>query len=220
MNRSAVLLAAIGLTGVLLSGCELLFRLGYTAIEKGNEAAERERITASYRDDPSLGPKSSEVVSSGPTAGMGRIILFRSQSHVHDDVHPEILVNDHKVGKSVPGGYFFVDLAPGVQEIKTAEHTVLVKGNPKGQGCPMTMDWKHSHSVVYFFTLMLVDISPEHCRDQWKKVSGSLKMDLLAGQTVYVRTVPYPLDGISPALADAPDASKEIGKLRYLGARR
>lgn len=67
------------------------------------------------------GPKLTEIQSSIPAlkANEGRIYFYRSNSFVGGGVQPGIIVNGAEVGKSVPGGFFFVDLPPGAVEVST-----------------------------------------------------------------------------------------------------
>lgn len=61
------------------------------------------------------GPKGSEMrgaLQSVP-AGYGRIVFFRGNSIVGGAVRPEVRLGNQVVGQSVPGGFFYVDAAPG-----------------------------------------------------------------------------------------------------------
>lgn len=55
------------------------------------------------------------VSSSLPTvsAGSGRVYFYRSDSVVGMAVQPEIRLDNRVVGRSQPGGFFFVDTTPG-----------------------------------------------------------------------------------------------------------
>lgn len=68
------------------------------------------------------GPKMAEVQASIPTlkADQGRIYFYRTSSMVGAAIQPAINVNGAVVGDSKPGGFFFVDQAPGVKEVSTA----------------------------------------------------------------------------------------------------
>ncbi len=68
------------------------------------------------------GPKHAEVAASIPTvsAGEGRIFIYRSNSMLGAALQPNVLVNGKVAGESKPGGFFFVNLAPGTVEISTA----------------------------------------------------------------------------------------------------
>lgn len=61
------------------------------------------------------GPKYAEVASAIPTikADQGRVYFLRSASGFGAAIQPEIRLNDDVVGKSQPGGFFFVDRAAG-----------------------------------------------------------------------------------------------------------
>lgn len=49
--------------------------------------------------------------------GKGRIVCYRSSSPVGAAVQPSVRLNNVKVGKSAPGGFFFVDMPPGNYEV-------------------------------------------------------------------------------------------------------
>lgn len=68
------------------------------------------------------GPKLAEMKSTIPTLGadQGRIYFYRSGSIVGGAVQPSIMLNGTVVGESEPGGFFFVDQAPGSQEVSTS----------------------------------------------------------------------------------------------------
>ena len=66
------------------------------------------------------GPKYRDVESDFPdlTAESGRIFFYRSSSPVGGAVQPKIYLNDEVVGKSQPGGFFFVDRPPGDYRVR------------------------------------------------------------------------------------------------------
>lgn len=68
------------------------------------------------------GPKHAEVQSAIPAvkATEGRIYFYRSNSMMGAAIQPKILVNGQVVGESKPGGFFFVDVAPGAVEVSTS----------------------------------------------------------------------------------------------------
>lgn len=61
------------------------------------------------------GPKGAEMVSTlgSIPQGYGRIVFYRSSSIVGAAVQPEIRLDGQVVGQSKPGGFFYVDAAPG-----------------------------------------------------------------------------------------------------------
>jgi len=67
------------------------------------------------------GPKYSETKSAIPTlsADQGRIYFYRSSSMFGAAIQPTIMLNGAAAGDSKPGGFFFVDQAPGAQEVST-----------------------------------------------------------------------------------------------------
>ena len=68
------------------------------------------------------GPRFSEVQKAIPplSADQGRIFFYRSAGSAGMAVQPEIRLNDDVVGRSQPGGFFFVDCAPGPMHVSTA----------------------------------------------------------------------------------------------------
>lgn len=67
------------------------------------------------------GPKLAEVQASIPNlkSDQGRIYFYRSSSIVGAAIQPSINLNGAVVGDSKPGGFFFVDQAPGPKEVST-----------------------------------------------------------------------------------------------------
>ena len=49
----------------------------------------------------------------------GRIYFYRTSSMMGAAIQPSVLLNGKVVGESKPGGFFFVDAAPGSQEVST-----------------------------------------------------------------------------------------------------
>jgi len=68
------------------------------------------------------GPKLAEMRSSIPPlkSGEGRIYFYRAGSMVGAAIQPSISLNGKVVGDSKPGGFFFVDRAPGSMEVITS----------------------------------------------------------------------------------------------------
>lgn len=68
------------------------------------------------------GPKLSEMQSSIPALkpSEGRIYFYRSSSMMGAAIQPAITLNGAEVGSSKPGGFFYVDRAPGAMEVATA----------------------------------------------------------------------------------------------------
>ncbi|PFH12522.1 uncharacterized protein DUF2846 [Collimonas sp. PA-H2] len=71
------------------------------------------------------GAKYSEMASSIPTlkADEGRIYFFRSSSMMGAAIQPEIRLNDKVVGKSQPGGFFYVDRPAGQYSAASSTET-------------------------------------------------------------------------------------------------
>lgn len=53
----------------------------------------------------------------------GRIWFYRSGSPFGSAIQPSIMLNGRKVGDSVPGGFFYVDTAPGQYVVTTVTET-------------------------------------------------------------------------------------------------
>ncbi len=67
------------------------------------------------------GPKMAEMKSSIPSlkANEGRVYFYRKSSMLGAAIQPSITLNGAVVGDSKPGGFFFVDRAPGSMEVTT-----------------------------------------------------------------------------------------------------
>jgi hypothetical protein len=67
------------------------------------------------------GPKLAEMQSSMPALNpdQGRIYFYRTSSMMGAAIQPSVLLNGQVVGESKPGGFFYVDTAPGAQEVST-----------------------------------------------------------------------------------------------------
>jgi hypothetical protein len=65
------------------------------------------------------GPKYEEVRGGFPSLAedKGRIYFYRSSNPFGSAIQPSVMLNGEKVGESKPGGFFFVDRAPGNQEV-------------------------------------------------------------------------------------------------------
>jgi hypothetical protein len=68
------------------------------------------------------GPQYKDVAASIPTlaSDQGRVYFFRPDSFGGAMIQPEIKLNEHVVGHSVPGGFFYVDEAPGEYTVSTS----------------------------------------------------------------------------------------------------
>lgn len=67
------------------------------------------------------GPTYNDVAASIPTldANLGRIYFLRSASVLGAAIQPEIRLNGQAVGRSTPGGFFYVDEPPGAYTVVT-----------------------------------------------------------------------------------------------------
>jgi hypothetical protein len=68
------------------------------------------------------GPQYKDVASSIPTLASdhGRVYFFREDTFAGAMIQPEIKLNDQVVGRSVPGGFFYVDETPGAYTVATS----------------------------------------------------------------------------------------------------
>lgn len=73
------------------------------------------------------GPKYADIAAAIPVLkdGQGRIYFMRARSPFGAAIQPEIQLNNHVVGKSKPGGFFFVDRAPGPYRASTSTETMM-----------------------------------------------------------------------------------------------
>ncbi|CAG9216671.1 MULTISPECIES: DUF2846 domain-containing protein [Paraburkholderia] len=71
------------------------------------------------------GPEFKDVASSIPTIkeSQGRIYFYRSNSMFGAAVQPDISLNSQVVGKSKPGGFFYVDEPAGDYVVSTTTET-------------------------------------------------------------------------------------------------
>jgi len=69
------------------------------------------------------GPKYTEVNIPALNSGYGRIYFYRDSSFVGAAVTSKIKLNDKPVGKSVPGGFFYVDTKPGGMKVSCKTET-------------------------------------------------------------------------------------------------
>ena len=66
------------------------------------------------------GPKMSDVSLPAAKAGEGRIYFYRENSMMGAAIQPSVYLDGKVVGTSKPGGFFFVDAAPGSKEVATS----------------------------------------------------------------------------------------------------
>jgi len=59
------------------------------------------------------GPKFETVQIPSMVSSQGRIFFYRDGSPVGSAIQPKIKLNDERVGKSIPGGFFYVDTPSG-----------------------------------------------------------------------------------------------------------
>ena len=85
------------------------------------------------------GPKFSAMQASTPAvnADQGRVYFYRKDSMFGAALQPVVVMDGAEVGKSQPGGYFYVDAASGSHEASTSTEAtnkvsfVLAKGEVK-----------------------------------------------------------------------------------------
>jgi hypothetical protein len=108
MRRTFLKLAAVAAVSVTLAGC-------------------------------ASGIKHKDILTSMPAvaSGQGRIYFLRSNSFVGAALQPEIRLNGEAVGKSMPGGFFYVDrpagkyIAAGSTEVEKTVSFELRAGETK-----------------------------------------------------------------------------------------
>jgi len=68
------------------------------------------------------GPKYSAYKMTIPAvpAGKGRIYFYRDSSMMGGAIRPDIKLNGKAIGESLPGGFFYVDQAPGKYSVSTS----------------------------------------------------------------------------------------------------
>jgi hypothetical protein len=68
------------------------------------------------------GPKFAQQESSTPklSADKSRVYFYRTDSFVGGGLRPQVMLDGAAVGKSSPGGYFYVDTAAGSHEAATS----------------------------------------------------------------------------------------------------
>lgn len=68
------------------------------------------------------GPKFAQQEASTPKLGaeQGRVYFYRTDSMMGAALRPQVMLDGASVGKSQPGGYFYVDAAPGSHEAVTS----------------------------------------------------------------------------------------------------
>jgi hypothetical protein len=78
-------------------------------------------VCASFLTGCASGPKYSEMKSTLPRvpADQGRLFFYRT-ALLGAAVQPDVNLNDTKVGNAVPGGFFYVDRAPGNYVVQTS----------------------------------------------------------------------------------------------------
>jgi hypothetical protein len=212
--NTTVSLGLVAALCLFLTGCEIAAKLVLVSVEASTNAAERGRYQAALNDDPSLGPKASEVLSSMPPipAGMGRVFLFRARGGHYYELQPEMILDGVKVGQSIPGGYFFIDQPPGVHEVATGTHTVVIPADRASGNCGPTL--------AMSMTMFLWDNRPDYCKTRSKEVSGHTTFTLGLGEAVYVRTTERFREGVYPEVAARQeDPAKEIEGLRSIGSQ-
>jgi hypothetical protein len=85
------------------------------------------------------GPKFTQQEASTPklSADKGRVYFYRADSFVGGGLRPQVTLDGATVGKSSPGGYFYVDTGAGSHEAITSTEVsnklsfVLDKGETK-----------------------------------------------------------------------------------------
>jgi hypothetical protein len=101
------------------------------------------------------GPKFASQEASTPQlkAEEGRVYFYRANSMVGAALQPELVLDGKTVGKSQPGGYFYVDAMPGAHEAQASTETtnkvsfVVDKGETKYVRTKVSMGLMVGHVV-------------------------------------------------------------------------
>jgi hypothetical protein len=96
-------------------------------------------IAAALTGCAASGPKFTQQEASTPklSADKGRVYFYRADSFVGGGLRPQVMLDGAAVGKSAPGGYFYVDTGAGSHEAVTSTEVanklsfVLDKGETK-----------------------------------------------------------------------------------------
>jgi hypothetical protein len=96
------------------------------------------------------GPTYDQMHATEPTVApnMGRIYMYRDGSMLGAAMQPAIKINGEKVGESVPGGYFYVDEAPGTYTITTTTEKEESVSVPVSAGQPVFVHFYVSVGVM------------------------------------------------------------------------
>jgi len=101
------------------------------------------------------GPKFAQQEASTPKLGaeQGRVYFYRTDSMLGAAIQPQVMLDGATVGKSQPGGYFYVDAAPGSHEAVTSTEVsnklsfALDKGEVKYVRTKVSMGLMAGHIV-------------------------------------------------------------------------
>ena len=66
------------------------------------------------------GPKFADTPIPALNAGQARIFVYRKGVMFGAAIQPKVKLNGERIGKTVPGGFFFVDRDPGDYKISSA----------------------------------------------------------------------------------------------------
>lgn len=68
------------------------------------------------------GPKYTAIANQIPAIppGDGRMFFYRDSSYVGSLIKPDVDLDGRKIGKSSPGGFFFIDRPPGSYVVSTS----------------------------------------------------------------------------------------------------
>lgn len=96
-------------------------------------------IAAALTGCAASGPKFTQQEASTPklSADKGRVYFYRADSFVGGGLRPQVTLDGAPIGKSTPGGYFYVDTNAGSHEAVTSTEVanklsfVLDKGETK-----------------------------------------------------------------------------------------
>jgi hypothetical protein len=112
-------------------------------------------LAAALTGCAATGPKFTQQEASTPklSADKGRVYFYRADSFVGGALRPQVVLDGSSVGKSEPGGYFYVDTGAGSHEAATSTEVtnklsfVVDKGETKYVRTKVSMGVMVGHVV-------------------------------------------------------------------------
>jgi len=166
------------------------------------------------------GPSYDEVAQSFPPLrdGQGRVFFLRSASAIGSAIQPELRVDEEVVGRSRPGGFFFVDrpagsyVAAGTTEVETRYHFDLGAGETKYLRSAITMGFLAGH-------LHLSEDATTNARQEMMTLAYTGDLPLAGSALAAGTAAPAPPAPAMPARVEpartsaAPDSRKPSGSV-------